>query len=107
VLFGRFFGPVRGTIPTVAGMMDMHWRAFMVANVISGILWAPVYLLPGMAFGASLDIASRVAGRLALLIVIIVVVLWFTAWLVAATVYDLEPGPTLHWSDQRFVAGPA
>ena len=53
VLFGRFFGPVRGTIPTVAGMMDMTWRNFMVANVVSAVLWAPAYLIPGMAFGAS------------------------------------------------------
>ncbi len=82
VLFGRFFGPVRGTIPTVAGMMDMSWRDFMVANVVSAILWAPAYLVPGMVFGASLDIASRVAGRLVVLILVIAVVLWVTTWLV-------------------------
>lgn len=82
VLFGRFFGPVRGTIPTVAGMMDMTWRNFMVANVVSAILWAPTYLIPGMVFGASLDIASRVAGRLVVLILIVVVLLWSTIWLV-------------------------
>ena len=78
VLFGRFFGPVRGTIPTVAGMMDMTWRNFMIANVVSAILWSPAYLIPGMAFGASLDIASRVAGRLAALILIVAVLLWST-----------------------------
>ncbi|MEI2740978.1 MAG: VTT domain-containing protein [Candidatus Competibacter sp.] len=82
VLFGRFFGPVRGTIPTVAGMMDMSWRDFMIANVVSAILWAPAYLIPGMAFGASLDIASRVAGRLVVLILIVAVLLWITVWLV-------------------------
>jgi undecaprenyl-diphosphatase len=82
VLFGRFFGPVRGTIPTVAGMMNMSWRNFMIANVASAILWAPAYLVPGMAFGASLDIASRVAGRLVVLILIIAVLLWVTTWLV-------------------------
>ncbi|MBL8260506.1 MAG: VTT domain-containing protein [Candidatus Competibacteraceae bacterium] len=82
VLFGRFFGPVRGTIPTVAGMMDMTWRDFMIANVVSAILWAPAYLIPGMAFGASLDIASRVAGRLVVLILIVAVLLWVTIWLV-------------------------
>lgn len=82
VLFGRFFGPVRGTIPTVAGMMDMTWRNFMVANVVSAVLWSPAYLIPGMAFGASLDIASRVAGRLVVLILIVAVLLWGTTWLV-------------------------
>ena len=82
VVFGRFFGPVRGTIPTVAGMMDMTWRNFMIANVISAILWAPAHLLPGMALGASLEIASRVAGRLVVLILILVALFWVTTWLV-------------------------
>lgn len=102
VLFGRFFGPVRGTIPTVAGMMDMHWRDFTIANVISGVLWAPVYLLPGMVFGASLDIASRVAGRLAILLLIVVVLLWVTVWLVKHAVRIFQAHAT-DWL-QRFTA---
>ncbi|MCB1921474.1 MAG: LssY C-terminal domain-containing protein [Candidatus Competibacteraceae bacterium] len=102
VLFGRFFGPVRGTIPTVAGMMDMTWRHFMVANVISAILWAPAYLIPGMAFGASLDIASRVAGRLVVLILIIAILLWLTAWLVTHVVRIFQAHAT-DWL-QRFTA---
>jgi len=112
VLFGRFFGPVRGTIPTVAGMMDMTWRNFMIANVVSGILWAPVYLLPGMAFGASLEIASRVAGRLAALIVIVLVVLWITAWLVKHLVrlFQAHAADWLQrfyqWSQGRRCIGP-
>ena len=112
VLFGRFFGPVRGTIPTVAGMMDMRWRDFMIANVISGILWAPVYLLPGMAFGASLDIASRVAGRLAILILILVLLLWLTTWLVKHAVRLFQAHATdwlqrfTRWSRGRRFIGP-
>ena len=112
VLFGRFFGPVRGTIPTVAGMMDMTWRNFMVANVISGVLWAPIYLLPGMAFGASLEIASRVAGRLVVLILIVVVLLWATTWLVRRLVRLFQAHATdwvqrfYRWSQGRRVVGP-
>ncbi len=102
VLFGRFFGPVRGTIPTVAGMMDMAWRDFMVANVVSAILWAPAYLIPGMAFGASLEIASRVAGRLAVLILIVAALLWATAWLVTHAARLFQAHAT-DWS-QRFHA---
>jgi len=102
VLFGRFFGPVRGTIPTVAGMMDMSWRVFMIANVISAVLWSPAHLLPGMALGASLDIASRVAGRLAVLILIVVMVLWVTTWLVKYLV-RLFQAHTADWL-QRFYA---
>lgn len=112
VLFGRFFGPVRGTIPTVAGMMDMSWRDFMIANVVSAILWAPAYLIPGMAFGASLDIASRVAGRLVVLILIVAVMLWLTTWLVKHLVRLFQaraPGWVqgfYEWSQGRRFIGP-
>jgi len=47
VFFGRFLGPVRSTIPLVAGMMRMDQRRFQFANVASAIVWAPVMLAPG------------------------------------------------------------
>ena len=112
VLLGRFFGPVRGTIPTVAGMMDMSWRHFMLANVVSAVLWAPAYLIPGMAFGASLEIASRVAGRLAVLILIVAMLLWLTTWLVthAARLFQAHATDWLQrfhaWSRGRRFIGP-
>jgi membrane protein DedA with SNARE-associated domain len=47
IVVGRFVGPVRPFIPAVAGMMSMDPRQFFIANVISAILWAPIYMLPG------------------------------------------------------------
>jgi membrane protein DedA with SNARE-associated domain len=47
VFVGRFFGPVRSAVPFVAGMMRMDWRHFQIANILSGLLWAPVVLSPG------------------------------------------------------------
>jgi len=81
VLFGRFIGPVRAVIPLVAGMLAMPARRFIYINVLSAILWGPAYLLPGMAFGASLDLASKVTGRLAALLIALLAVLWVGAWL--------------------------
>ncbi len=52
VFFGRFVGPIRPIIPAVAGMMGMDTRYFFLCNVLSAAIWAPVYLLPGMAFTA-------------------------------------------------------
>lgn len=80
VLFGRFVGPVRAVIPLVAGMLAMPVRRFLAVNLVSALLWAPAYLLPGLVFGASLDLASRVTGRLAMLLIALLVLLWFTAW---------------------------
>jgi len=81
VLLGRFVGPIRPVIPVVAGMLDMPTNRFLVANVISGLLWAPVYVLPGMVFAASLGIAAEVATRLALLLGMLLTLLLLVLWL--------------------------
>lgn len=81
VALGRFFGPIRAIIPLVAGMMNMPPSRFLVANILSAMAWAPAYLLPGMAFGASLELASQVAMRLALLLILLLMFLWFLGWL--------------------------
>lgn len=80
VAFARFFGPGRATVPLVAGMLAMPPLAFLAANVGSALLWAPAYLLPGVALGASLEIASEVALRLALLLVLLIGLMWFAGW---------------------------
>ncbi len=76
VFLGRFIGPVRPVIPLVAGMMGMEQGRFSIYNIFSALAWAPAYLLPGMAFGASLALAGEVAGRLAILLGILCVMLW-------------------------------
>jgi len=91
IVFGRFFGPVRATVPLVAGMLDMPSGRFIAANVGSAILWAPAYLMPGVVFGASLELASEVAFRLVLVVLVIVALSWFTGWLVHRVFRWLQP----------------
>ncbi len=71
VAFGRFFGPLRAIVPLVAGLLRMRPSHFLIANVLSALLWAPAYLLPGMVFGASMDQASGVSLRLAIGVVLL------------------------------------
>jgi membrane protein DedA with SNARE-associated domain len=52
VFIGRFFGPLRATVPLVAGMGGMPSVPFQVANVTSAFLWAAGLLAPG-AFGVA------------------------------------------------------
>jgi len=47
ILLGRFLGPIRSTVPTVAGIMKMHHLRFQLANVLSALLWVPLMLAPG------------------------------------------------------------
>lgn len=51
IALGRFFGPLRAIVPLVAGLMRMSPRRFLVANVLSALVWAPAYLMPGMLVG--------------------------------------------------------
>lgn len=81
ILIGRFVGPVRPIIPVVAGMMGMSPLLFSFINILSALLWAPAYLLPGMAFAASLGMAAEVGGRLVVLVLIVLVSLLFAFWL--------------------------
>lgn len=80
VAFGRFVGPIRAVIPLVAGMLGMPVGRFLVANILSAIAWAPAYLLPGIVFGASLELAAEAAFHLVLLLLALAVVTWAVAW---------------------------
>ncbi|MBN9007367.1 MAG: DedA family protein [Rhizobiales bacterium] len=47
IYIGRFFGPLRATVPLAAGIFEMpHWR-FQIANWISALIWSGVLLLFG------------------------------------------------------------
>ena len=50
IFLGRFFGPLRAVVPIVAGICDMPWLSFQMANLASAFVWAAGILAPG-AFG--------------------------------------------------------
>jgi membrane protein DedA with SNARE-associated domain len=52
IAIGRFFGPLRATVPLAAGIFEMPWLTFQISNFASAFLWAGVLLAPG-AFGTS------------------------------------------------------
>jgi undecaprenyl-diphosphatase len=96
VVIGRFIGPLRPVIPITAGMLGLAPRRFLVVDIPACILWTPAYLIPGMLFGASLEVASEYAGRMSLVLVIGVVALWFTWWLIW-TAYELLASRSARW----------
>lgn len=91
ILFGRFIGPVRPIIPAVAGMLGLRPALFLAMNVLSALAWGPAYLLPGVAFGASLALAGAVAARLAVLLLVSIASAWALAWLVRRIYLALSP----------------
>lgn len=82
ILFARFIGPLRAVVPLVAGVADLPRTRFYLVNILSACVWAPVHILPGVLFGASMRVAEAVTARLALLLVVLVALLWFAVWLV-------------------------
>ena len=47
VVIGRFSGPLRASVPIVAGITEMPWLKFQIANWASAFLWSFVLLSPG------------------------------------------------------------
>ena len=59
VLIGRFLGPIRSTIPTIAGIMGMPQIRFQLANFLSALVWVPGLLAPGFLAARGIDAAQQ------------------------------------------------
>lgn len=56
VFVGRFFGPLRATVPLLAGIARMRPLPFWLSNIGSALIWAPALLLPGSAVVLLVDV---------------------------------------------------
>jgi membrane protein DedA with SNARE-associated domain len=57
IFIGRFFGPLRASVPLVAGIFEMPIWRFQIANFSSAFVWAAVLLTLG-------DVISKAVGWL-------------------------------------------
>jgi membrane protein DedA with SNARE-associated domain len=57
IFIGRFFGPLRASVPLVAGIFEMPYWRFQLANFTSAFVWAAVLLTIG-------DVISKVVSWL-------------------------------------------
>lgn len=93
VFFGRFFGPLRCTVPLVAGIMSMDQLRFQIANVLSALVWAPLMLSPGWVTAKGASQAGAMGGG---------------DWIglsALATVFALSAGALIIWVLSRSGAG--
>ena len=51
----RFVPVLRSTVPLMAGMAGMRQRRFLLANIASAFVWAPVHIYPAQLAGLSID----------------------------------------------------
>ncbi|MCA1457111.1 DedA family protein [Bradyrhizobium sp. BRP22] len=47
IFIARFSGPLRASVPIVAGMLRMPWQPFQIANFVSAFVWVAVLLQLG------------------------------------------------------------
>jgi membrane protein DedA with SNARE-associated domain len=47
IFIGRFFGPLRASVPLVAGIFEMSYWHFQIANFVSALVWSAALLLSG------------------------------------------------------------
>ncbi|MGL5114167.1 MAG: DedA family protein [Beijerinckiaceae bacterium] len=47
IVIGRFWGPLRAAVPLAAGISQMPFLSFQLANVGSALLWTYLLLQPG------------------------------------------------------------
>jgi len=91
ILLGRFLGPIRSTVPTVAGLMKMKHLSFQIANVLSALLWVPLMLAPGYLTARGLGSVEH--GEQTSIIVGSVLSIGAGVWLLFAMTRKRRPGP--------------
>ena len=47
IFIGRFFGPLRAVVPLIAGIFEMPFWRFQIANFTSAVVWAAVLMVLG------------------------------------------------------------
>jgi len=91
VFIGRFVGPMRAIVPVVAGMLKMSHTRFFIANVTSGIGWAPAYMFPGFMLGvASLQFPPHVAMHYIMMFLLICIAGIIAWWLIKRCYLKME-----------------
>ncbi|MFC6343717.1 DedA family protein [Nocardioides hankookensis] len=77
VVVGRFVPLLRRANGLVAGLTEMSWHRFLVANMVGAALWVGVCTIVGRQAGNNIDtvntVLERVAPLLGLLLVVVIV----------------------------------
>lgn len=82
IVIGRFFGPMRSSVPLVAGILELApWR-FVLAAIPSAVLWAIVYTIPGIILGVfSIALPAAEATKFLIFGVILIASIWGVFWI--------------------------
>ncbi|GMR16616.1 MAG: bifunctional DedA family/phosphatase PAP2 family protein [Gammaproteobacteria bacterium] len=111
IILSRFIGPLRPVIPAIAGMTKMPLKTFITTNIGSAMIWAPLYLLPGLLFGLSVEMASEFASKFIFLIIFLFIIIILSLWSVQRLYIFTRPyndkaiNYLLNWGEKHSIAG--
>ena len=74
VFLGRFTAFLRAVMPGLAGVSRMHYRRFLVANALGGLVWGIAFSLLGYFGGSQLPKIEKYAGWGSIALVALLVV---------------------------------
>ena len=111
IFLSRFIGLLRPVVPAIAGMTRMPIKRFIITNISSALLWAPLYLLPGLLFGLSLEMASEFASKFIFLIIFSLFIIVLSLWAIQQLYVFTKPyndkliSYFLNWGKRHSIAG--
>jgi len=71
VFLGRFTAFLRAVMPGLAGMSKMHYRRFLVANAVGGLLWGVSFTLLGYFLGQAVEQWAGTGGLILLGVLVV------------------------------------
>ena len=85
VFFGRFVALLRIFAGPLAGMHQMPWGKFVIANATGAAVWVGAVVIVGLLLGSNLELATTLLQRsgyagLAIIVVVIVTVILWKRW---------------------------
>lgn len=64
IIIGRFIGPVRSSVPIIAGLFKMNVTMFFLGAIPSALLWTLVYISPGLIYASlAMSLPKSVSGQ--------------------------------------------
>jgi len=85
IIVARFVPYVRTFAPFLAGVGEMHYRSFLVANVVGGVLWTSSLILAGYFIGN----IPFVQDHMSLLMWLVLIICIITVGMVAKTLISV------------------
>lgn len=73
VFLGRFTAFLRAVMPGLAGISKMHYRRFLVANALGGLVWGVAFSLFGYYGGSQLTKIEKYSSWVEIVLVVLLI----------------------------------